>query len=325
MNKRINDPKILEANLFYFMIAFLLLFLGSKAQQWDLFKGLIITEYLIILLPTVLIIVIRNSIVGGSSLKRVLRLNPISIKQAVLIPIITIFCYPIAVFFNYIGILIISRFGSIKPTPIPVPQGALDLLVALFVVSISAGICEEVMFRGFMMKAYEKIGVKKAIIITSILFGVFHFNPQNLLGPIFLGGVFAILLIKTNSIYSAILSHAVNNAFALFLSMGLSRIQGLNPDQSMEALEQLNNMPFYTQIISYALAFIGLGSIVIGCGFAVYFLIKALPKSSVDENNTTAQLSEENNTNVSLKVLTVLPLAIIFVFYIWVSYNFITM
>lgn len=330
MDRRLKTPTILEANFFYLIVAFLLIFWGGIVQQWDLYKGLIITEYIIILLPTVFFIIIRSLITRGNGLKKVLRLNPISLKQAILIPLITLLSYPIGVFLNYIGILIISNLGRIKESPLQAPESGTEFLIGLFVIAISAGICEEVMFRGLMMKAYERLGKKKAIIITAILFGVFHFNPQNLLGPIFLGLLFGILLIKTNSIFATMIAHATNNAIALTLQFGLNKLDIIETEQSMEALEQLSNMPIYTQLISYAFAIFFWGSIVIGCGFAVYFLIKALPKPVVSEEQVRINephegllLNQIQSNNIWLKLLTVLPLIIASILYIWLGYMYI--
>ncbi|MCW7999064.1 hypothetical protein CFK35_14275 [Clostridium sp. cpc1] len=97
-NKRKN-PSILETNIFYFVLGILLIFLGGFAQSREIYSGLLITQYLIILLPTILYLRIR-----GYSLKNTLRLNKISMKQIVLIPLIVIFAYPVGAFLNYIFI-----------------------------------------------------------------------------------------------------------------------------------------------------------------------------------------------------------------------------
>lgn len=332
MDRRLKNPTILEANFFYLLIVALFIFLGSMAQQWDLLKGLVITEYLIILLPTVLFIVIRNLIVKGNSLKKVLRLNRISFKQAIMVSLITVLSYPFAVLLNTIAALIISRFGELKPSPVPIPQTGSELLIGLFVIAISAGICEEVMFRGLMLNAYERLGKKKAIIFSAILFGVFHFNPQNLLGPIFLGIIFGIILLKTNSIFSAMLAHATNNAIALLLGMAITKLQNLSGSQSMEELGELNNLPMSTQIISFVIAIVFWGGFFIGCAFGVYYLIKALPKGNISEEGLEANEpvdGEASNLSVGssklIKVLSATPIVIVGIAYVWFGYLIITM
>ncbi len=71
------------------------------------------------------------------------------------------------------------------------------------------------MFRGVILNAYNKLGYRKSIIITGVLFGLFHFTILNFVGPAILGIIFGIMVYKTNSLYSSIIAHTVNNGIAL--------------------------------------------------------------------------------------------------------------
>lgn len=220
MNELTKKPKILEVNIFYLIIAILLLTIGGIAQTYDLFSGLLITEYILILLPVIGYLKFK-----GYNIKQILRLNKVKFKDAFLIILITILMYPVATFINSIILIIISLFGELKPTPIPTPSSSSFYLLGLFVIGVTPGICEEVMFRGLIMQGYSKKGYKKAIFISALLFGIFHFNIQNLLGPIFLGVVFGFIVYKTNSLIAAMIAHATNNAFAWSLTYILGNIQ----------------------------------------------------------------------------------------------------
>ena len=73
------------------------------------------------------------------------------------------------------------------------------------------------------MNAYEnEMGLKAAAIFSAVLFGIFHFNPQNLFGPIVLGLVFSYLVQITNSIYAAIIAHIANNGIAVTMGFLVS-------------------------------------------------------------------------------------------------------
>ena len=168
--ERIN-PGVLETNIFYLVEGILLLLLGGFVQSKEIFSGLLITQYLIILTPTIVYLKIR-----GYSLKSVIKLNKISLKQAVLIPLIVIFSYPVAVFLNYLLVLLLSNFMELRPIPIPIPQNSGEFLMSLIIISISPAICEEVLFRGMIMSSYNKLGKKSAILISAILFGLLPIN-----------------------------------------------------------------------------------------------------------------------------------------------------
>ena len=90
--------------------------------------------------------------------------------------------------------------------------------MSLFVFAVAPGICEELMHRGLMISAYERRGTYTAIAFTAVLFGLFHFDMLNLLGPIFLGILIGYYVLRTNSIFTGILAHFLNNAIAVILS-----------------------------------------------------------------------------------------------------------
>ncbi|HLR20924.1 MAG TPA: type II CAAX endopeptidase family protein [Tissierellaceae bacterium] len=239
MEKRIK-PSILEANIIYLILAIGLLFIGSYVQSREIYSGLLITEYILILLPILLYLKLRRY-----SLKKVLRLNKISFRQIIIVIIITVFTYPIAVFVQTIFINIITSFKDVVPTEVPIPDNGPQYLVSIFIIAISPGICEEVMFRGLMLDAYESIGRKKSIMISAILFAIFHFTFLNLLGPFILGIVFGIMVYQTNSIYSSIIGHIVNNSLALTIGYYINKYQYLIDDmidQQMVSSNGSNSM-----------------------------------------------------------------------------------
>ncbi|WP_242217557.1 CPBP family intramembrane glutamic endopeptidase [Bacillus cereus group sp. BfR-BA-01380] len=74
---------------------------------------------------------------------------------------------------------------------------------------IFAPIMEEVIFRGFFLNrmAY-KWGMKRAIIISSLIFG---FGHVDVIGAFLFGVVMCLLYIKTKSLWTNIIVHALNN------------------------------------------------------------------------------------------------------------------
>ena len=52
--EELKRPSILEANSLYFILGVLLLFLGSYVQSREIYSGLLITEYIIILIPNLI-------------------------------------------------------------------------------------------------------------------------------------------------------------------------------------------------------------------------------------------------------------------------------
>ncbi len=203
---------IFGVNSLFMITAVFLIFLGTIAQRKSMWTGSIFVEIFIILMPSLVYIKFNEN-----SFSDVLKLNPLRVKDLILVILITILLYPVAVFFQAIFISIINLVKPIIPNQMPLPKNLFDFIKSIIVIAIVPGICEEIMFRGVILDGYKKIGYKHAIAISSILFGLMHFTLANLIGPTILGVAFAIMVYRTNSIYSSIIAHIINNSIAVFL------------------------------------------------------------------------------------------------------------
>lgn len=85
------------------------------------------------------------------------------------------------------------------------------MLLATIVV---APITEELIFRGVLLKTFEKQGTKFAIIATSAIWALVHGNLKQGIPVFFMGIALAIVTVKTKSIIPAIIIHGINNGFA---------------------------------------------------------------------------------------------------------------
>jgi len=92
---------------------------------------------------------------------------------------------------------------------------------------ICVGFIEEIIFRGFLFKMMEKDNLKLAIIVTSITFGIGHIinllNGADLIPTLIqicycisTGYLFAIILVKGNSLWPCIITHSLVNALSIF-------------------------------------------------------------------------------------------------------------
>lgn len=80
-------------------------------------------------------------------------------------------------------------------------------------ICILGPICEEIIFRGIILKSLERFGKMSAILISSILFALFHMNLVQLPGPFLIGLILGYITVESKSIYPAILIHILNNTF----------------------------------------------------------------------------------------------------------------
>lgn len=106
-----------------------------------------------------------------------------------------------------------------------------DETLGIVSMALLAPVVEEMMFRGaiqgYMMKHYSNPWI--GIVVTALLFGVIHMNPQQIIYAFLLGLVFGWIYYRTRSLLPVMAGHVLNNSIAV-ISM---QIWG---DKDMEAL-----------------------------------------------------------------------------------------
>ena len=99
-------------------------------------------------------------------------------------------------------------FSSASGAPFPLYIIGLKIFLGVVI----APFVEELCFRGIILQRWAaKWGLPKSIFLSSLLFGILHFN---LVGSTFFGFVMALLYIHTRSLLVPIVFHALNNAIA---------------------------------------------------------------------------------------------------------------
>lgn len=307
-----NGVDVLGTNILYLVIAIVLLTLGAYVQHRDVKTGLIITEYVIILLPPLLYAKFRGH--SFKDIKKIFRLNKLRVKHGILIVLIGILAYPVVAFFNLIVLTCLSMFGELKQMPIPTANNMGEYFVLMLIVSMSAGICEEVYFRGLVLHVYERLGKTNAIVITSVLFGIFHFNIQNLIGPIILGIIFGYLVQRTNSLFAGIIGHMTNNGVAVTLGflVNLSRINISDEKvaQAATGTKELMGATFF------------MGCIGLFTGIGAYKLLKIIINDTEEKKCEIAyeEVTESVEDQKKPSIFVYLPILITLVIFIWLSY-----
>jgi membrane protease YdiL (CAAX protease family) len=95
-------------------------------------------------------------------------------------------------------------------------------------VSITAGICEEIVFRGFLLSYFVRLegSLFVAILFSSILFGFAHVYQgwKGVLGTGVMGAVLAYLYVSTGSLILPIVCHIFLDARIVFLAPALLKL-----------------------------------------------------------------------------------------------------
>lgn len=265
---------ITGVNIIYLLSMILFITIGAFVQGRSFNIGIIITEFLLIALPVLIYIISRKG-----SIRRELRFNRLRFVDAVLV-IMIFFCgYPVALFINLIPNVILSLFGKLIPSPIPTASNINEYLILLMIVAGSAGLCEEILFRGLVMRGYEKLGMWKSIIFTATLFAILHMNIQNIFGPLFLGILLGYVVHVTDSIFAGMLGHFFNNAISVSLIFLGTQLKLFNPSMAQ-------NIPEGTETLGLFFGAVIMGFIAVLPAILLVFCMKSLKELNTERLGT---------------------------------------
>lgn len=93
------------------------------------------------------------------------------------------------------------------------------VIVALLVIALVPAVCEEVLFRGVLLRALGTRFVPAvAITLTALAFSAYHLSLLQLVPTFTLGLLLGLLAVRADSIVPAILAHLVNNTIAVLIA-----------------------------------------------------------------------------------------------------------
>ncbi len=98
--------------------------------------------------------------------------------------------------------------------------------------AVIPAICEEFVYRGILCHEYERGGVTRAVLLSSLFFGMLHFNLANLPVYIFAGVILALTMYASRSLIGAMLAHLLYNIFGLFGQPYLNALYNLTSNAS---------------------------------------------------------------------------------------------
>ncbi len=99
----------------------------------------------------------------------------------------------------------------------PVPQSEAELVTSILTLAAMPAICEELLFRGFVLSAWESRGTWFAMSVTAVLFALLHGNLYGIPAYLLVGAVAGYLAFALDSLYAAMIYHTVYNASCLVL------------------------------------------------------------------------------------------------------------
>ncbi len=108
---------------------------------------------------------------------------------------------------------------------------AYQILLLYVSTALVPAFCEEFLFRGTILANLRPFGQGVALVASSVLFGLMHQNPYQLLYTTAAGLILGYAYIKTNSIWCPTLIHFFNNAFSV-----TEQVIQANADESVASI-----------------------------------------------------------------------------------------
>ncbi|MBL7992045.1 MAG: CPBP family intramembrane metalloprotease [Candidatus Kapabacteria bacterium] len=143
---------------------------------------------------------------------------------------------------------------------------------ALLIGAVVPAFAEEILFRGLLQRSLEEVyPIRRAIVVTAIIFGILHFNPLSVLPLILIGAYLGFLAYYTQSLALPIVAHFLNNAIAIVALYA--------PSQGVE-------MSPYGISLGRALLFAFLGAtLLVGAYLLMRRLTPQMPMTMAQRNN----------------------------------------
>jgi hypothetical protein len=155
--------------------------------------------------------------------------------------------------------------------------------IVIIVAVIIGPIFEELIFRRILIDRLSPFGEKFAIITTSIAFGVFHGNVDQVVYATALGFIFGYVYSVTRDVRYSIGLHIVFNFFgtipAMLIYDSAEKIYSLPEETLLDPTALMEYLPEIMAVYGYSivqLAFVGLG---------IYFLVKCVKQKRFKLNN----------------------------------------
>ncbi|MGV8122888.1 MAG: ABC transporter permease subunit/CPBP intramembrane protease [Candidatus Xenobiia bacterium LiM19] len=223
-----------EAVVYFCTVLALFYFVGVPLQMKHQQLGLVASLIICLMLPAFFLI--RRF---KYDIRKVFKLENPGPLPLILAPLIAWACIIISQIYAGYQEQIFRTPDEVKKfmETIVVASNARELIIALLVVAATPAIFEELAYRGFVLSGLES-SLKRPVLclVVGFLFGINHVNLYTLIPITFLGAVMAYVVVKTGSIYPAMLIHFIVNGTQVVLANYLTKEITIPPYAALIAL-----------------------------------------------------------------------------------------
>jgi membrane protease YdiL (CAAX protease family) len=200
-------PATWEANLLAGVTSVMMIVSAGILSVLFKLPAVLIVGQLLVIVPAMLWIAIRRL-----PLQATLRLYPIPARTALWSMFIGLACWPVVA---GMSALLEKPLSLVGPYPAsPLPGNWIESVAFAITLIVLAPLTEEPLFRGFILQAWLQRGAWAGIVLSGLLFGLFHLQIAPLLPLTLLGMVLGLLAQRSRSVLCPILAHLSYNTVA---------------------------------------------------------------------------------------------------------------
>ncbi|SPE40975.1 membrane hypothetical protein [Candidatus Sulfopaludibacter sp. SbA3] len=173
---------------------------------------------------------------AAGSRKQALRLKWVGLRPCGMGVVIGAGLFPLAAAAGALAEKILGYPFHLPPGFFPTDLGG--TLLYAFALGVSAPFCEEMLFRGYILGAFERAGwrPRTAILAVAALFTAFHLSPSRFPGVAVLALALTYIAWRSRSIWPSMAAHFGANSTAVVLSIARNSAQMQKPNPLVVAL-----------------------------------------------------------------------------------------
>lgn len=177
--------------------------------------GLIVSQFLLMLLPTLWLVRRWHT----KEVASYIRLRHLPVQSTLLGALAAAFFFPANVYLSDVFIRSLQipdeliEIGEILFATADIPE----FLLLTFALAVTPAICEEVLFRGYAQRTFERTMGWKSVLVVGMVFGLYHMQPLGLISLSGLGILFGYLYYASGSLLPGMAAHFVNNFIVVYL------------------------------------------------------------------------------------------------------------
>lgn len=245
-------PKIGDLILSVVVLLLLVLYLGTAATVKSVFGGTVVNQLLILSIPLILVWYMKSDV------KTLFSLKIPKIKHILGGLILYVGVYALMMIISY-GLTIIFPESAENTQMTFEMMMEQPFVLIVLVMAVMPAIGEEIYFRGLLFGSLRhRYPALWAILISSLIFGVFHLSLVKILPTGMLGACFAYITYTSGSIYIGMFLHFFNNL--------MSSIAMKYPEQMEKVLPILMKSQF---TVTDMIIFLAVGAFCTGLGLFI--------------------------------------------------------